>query len=78
MQYVGDCWVGLLSNCDIKYTVYMCHLHTLVRVHMSYDCLQICITRQGDTAIVEAPFLGKGCGRVVYGAGRKAKRLVLQ
>ena len=28
--------------------------------------------------IIEAPFLGSGCGRVVLGAGRKAKRMVLQ
>jgi hypothetical protein len=28
--------------------------------------------------IIEAPFLGCGCGRVVQGAGRKAKRMVLQ
>jgi hypothetical protein len=27
--------------------------------------------------IIEAPFLGSGCGRVVYGAGRKDKRMVL-
>jgi hypothetical protein len=34
--------------------------------------------RKGNTTIIEAPFLGSGCGRVVYGAGRKAKRMVLQ
>jgi hypothetical protein len=27
---------------------------------------------------IEAPFLWSGCGRVVQGAGLKAKRLVLQ
>ena len=27
---------------------------------------------------IEAPFLGSGCSRVVQGAGRKAKRMVLQ
>jgi hypothetical protein len=28
--------------------------------------------------IIESPFLGSGCGRVVQGAVRKAKRMVLQ
>ena len=27
---------------------------------------------------IEAPFVWSGCGRVVYGAGHKAKRLVVQ
>ena len=31
-----------------------------------------------NTTIIEAPFLGSGCGRVVWGAGCKAKRMVLQ
>jgi hypothetical protein len=35
-------------------------------------------TRQGNTSIIEAPFLWSGCGRVVYGARLTAKRLVLQ
>jgi hypothetical protein len=30
----------------------------------------------GKTLTIEAPFLWSGCGRVVYGAGNKAKRLV--
>ena len=32
----------------------------------------------GGEATIEAPFLGSGCSRVVQGAGRKAKRMVLQ
>ena len=39
---------------------------------------QICLTRKGNTTSIEAPFLGSGCGRVVQGAGCKAKRMVLQ
>ena len=54
----------------------MYHLHTL-RL-MSYVYLQIFLTRQGNTLTIEAPFLWSGCGRVVQGAGHKAKRLVLQ
>ena len=54
----------------------MYHLHTLI--HMSYVYLQIYLTRQGNTTIIETPFLGSGCGRVVQGAGREAKRMVLQ
>ena len=54
----------------------MYHLHTLI--HMSYAHHQICLTRQGNTTTIEAPFLGSGCSRVVQGAGRKAKRMVLQ
>ena len=52
--------------------------HKLTFTHMSYDYLQIFLTRQGNTLIIEAPFLWSGCGRVVQGAGCKAKRLVLQ
>ena len=54
----------------------MYHLHMLI--HMSYVYLQICLTRQSNTTIIKAPFLGSGCGRVFQGAGRKAKRMVLQ
>jgi hypothetical protein len=54
----------------------MYHLHTLI--HMSYVYPQVCLTRKGNTMIIEAPVLGSGCGRVVYGAGRKDKRMVLQ
>ena len=54
----------------------MYHLHTLR--HMSYVYLQIFLTRQGNTSTFEAIFLYCGCGRVVQGAGQKAKRLVLQ
>ena len=36
------------------------------------------LTRQGNTSSTEATFLWSGCGLVVYGAGHKAKRLVLQ
>jgi predicted membrane protein len=39
---------------------------------------KIFLTKQGNTSIIEAPFLWSGCGGVVYGAGHKAKRLVLQ
>ena len=35
-------------------------------------------TRKGNTTIIEAPFSGSGCDRVVQVAGRKAKRMVLQ
>ena len=45
---------------------------------MSYVYPYICLTRKGNTTIIEAPFLGSGCGRVVKGARRKAKRMVLQ
>ena len=54
----------------------MYHLHTLR--HMFYVYLQIFLTRQGFTSTIEAAFLWSGCGRVVQGAGLKAKRLVLQ
>ena len=54
----------------------MYHLHTLI--HMSYVYPQICLTRKGNTTIIDAPFLGSGCSRVVQDAGRKAKRMVLQ
>ena len=54
----------------------MYHLHTLI--HMSYVYPQICLTRKCNTTIIEAPFLGNGCGRVVQGAGHKAKRMVLK
>ena len=54
----------------------MYHLHTLI--HMSYVYPQICLTRKGNTTIIEALFLESGCGRVVYGARRKAKQMVLQ
>ena len=54
----------------------MYHLHTLI--HMSYVYPQICLPRKGNTTIIEAPFLGSGCSRVVQGAGRKTKRMVLQ
>ena len=37
-----------------------------------------CLTRKGNTTIIEAPFLGSGCGQVVWGAGRRARRMVLQ
>ena len=40
--------------------------------------IYIGLTRKGNTTIIEAPFLGSGCGRVVQGTGRKAKRMVLQ
>jgi hypothetical protein len=42
------------------------------------NSLYSCITRKGNTTIIEAPFLGNECGRVVKVAGRKAKRMVLQ
>ena len=45
---------------------------------MSYVYLSIFLTRQRSTTTIEAPFLWSGCGRVVYGSGHKAKRLVLQ
>ena len=54
----------------------MYHPHTLR--HMSYVYFQIFLTRQGNTSTIEAIFLHSGCGRVVQGAGHKAKRLVLQ
>ena len=45
---------------------------------MSYVYPQISLTRKGNTMIIEAPFLVSGCGRVIYGTGRKANRMVLQ
>ena len=67
----------------IKKTTPLQLSHTFVNyissyIHMSYVYPQICLTRQGNTMIIEAPFIGSGCGRVVQGAGRKAKRMVLQ
>ena len=32
---------------------------------MSYVYPYICLARKGNTRIIEAPFLGSGCGRVV-------------
>jgi hypothetical protein len=54
----------------------MYRLHTFM--HMSYVYPQVCLTRKGNTMIIEAPVYGSACGRVVYGAGRKDKRMVLQ
>ena len=54
----------------------MYHLHT--PMHMSYVYLQICLTRKGNIRIIEALFLESGCGRVVQGSGRMARRMVLQ
>ena len=51
-------------------------LHTLI--YMSYVYLLIFLKRQGNTSTIEAPCLWRGCGRVVYCAGHKARRLVLQ
>ena len=48
------------------------------KIMMSYVYPQICLTRKGNTTIIEVTFLGSGCGRVVQGAGRKANRMVLQ
>ena len=45
---------------------------------MSYVYLLIFLTRQGSTSTIEAPCLWSGCGRVIYCAGHKARRLVLQ
>ena len=45
---------------------------------MSYVYLYIFLNRQGNTSTIEAPFFWSGCGRVVWGAEHKAKRLVLQ
>jgi hypothetical protein len=45
---------------------------------MFYVYLWMFLTRQGNTLTIEAPFYLTGCGRVVYGAGNKARRLVLQ
>ena len=36
---------------------------------MSYVYPSIGLTRKGNTTIIEAPFLGSGCGRV-HGLGR--------
>ena len=47
-------------------------------MHMSRVYPYICLTRKGNTTIIEAPFLWSECGRVVMGAGRKANRVVLQ
>ena len=33
--------------------------------HAYTHVLPICLTRKGNTMIIEAPFLGSGCGRVV-------------
>ena len=41
----------------------MYHLHTLI--HMSYVYPYICLTRKGNPTIIEAPFLGSGCSRMV-------------
>jgi hypothetical protein len=54
----------------------MYHLPSLM--HMSYVYPYFFLGRKGNTTIIEAHFLGSGCGRVVYSAGRKAKRMVLQ
>ena len=45
---------------------------------MSYVYPYIFLTRQGNTLTIEAIMLYSRCGRVVYGARHKAKRLVLQ
>ena len=47
-------------------------------IHMSYVYPYIFLTRQGNTLTIEAIMLFSRCGRVVYGARHKAKRLVLQ
>ena len=45
---------------------------------MSYVYPYICLTRKGNTTIIEAPFLRSGCGRVCSNAGHKARRMVMQ
>ena len=51
-------------------------LHTLINMYYVY--LKIFFTRQGDTSTIEAQFLWSRYGRVVWGTGHQAKRLVLQ
>ena len=45
---------------------------------MFHVYLWMFLTRQGNTTTIKAPILWSGCGRVVWGSGQKAKRLVLQ
>jgi hypothetical protein len=54
----------------------MYHLHTLINMYYVY--LKIFFTRQGDTSTIEAQFLLSRYGRVIWGTGHHAKRLVLQ
>jgi hypothetical protein len=54
----------------------MYHLHALR--HMSYVYLWIFLTRQGNSSIIEAPFLFSGCGGVVKGSEHYAMRFILQ
>jgi hypothetical protein len=46
--------------------------------HISYVYLLIFLSRQGNTSIIEAPFVWSGCGRVVKGAEHNAKWFILQ
>jgi hypothetical protein len=50
------------------------HIHLSLEIYTSIGitCIKkantyiyICLTRKGNTTIIEAPFLGSGCGRVV-------------
>ena len=68
------CWVRLLSNYNIKYacTIYT-HLDTC------FMSISRCSLRDKVTLrLLKLLFLWSRCGRVVYGSGHKAKRLVLQ
>ena len=64
----------MLSNYNIKYacTIYT-HLDTC------FMSISGCSLRDKVTLrLLKLLFLWSGCGRVVYGSGNKAKRLVLQ
>ena len=45
---------------------------------MMLNYIDIYLSIYEYTTIIEAPFLGSGCSRVVKGAGRMAKPMVLQ
>jgi hypothetical protein len=71
MQYVKNCWVILLSDHNIKY---ICTIYTRL-----YTCLmsisRFSLRDKVTLRLLKLPLKGVD---VVEGAGRKAKRMVLQ
>jgi hypothetical protein len=72
--YLKNWWVRLLSNYNIKY---ICTIHT-----RSDTCLmsisRFYLRDKVTLLLLKLHFYGARCGRVVQGAGHKAKRVVLQ
>jgi hypothetical protein len=64
----------MLSNYNIKY---ICTIYTRLCTCLTY-IPRFALREKVTLRLLKLLFLGSGGGRVVYGAGRKAKRMVLQ